>query len=101
MNLISLSTVFILQKIDELQLYLSLELYDSEEELRSIKVELKSLIHNKLHMYGLRVTHHQTTGNSQLLVRLIIGPKRVLAVNTEEANEYCWDEDKRKRTKRT
>lgn len=33
--------------------------------------------------------------------KLLKGQKRVLAVNTEEAGEYSWDKDKRKRTRRT
>ena len=53
MKLISIFTVFILQRIDELKLFLSLELYDNDQELRSIKDELKVLIQNKLHMYDL------------------------------------------------
>ena len=46
-------TVFIRQRIEELKLYLSLELYDDEDELVRTKRELKDLIQNKLTMYDL------------------------------------------------
>lgn len=47
----SLFTVRISQRIDELRLFLSLELWDTEEEVAEIKREMKSLIQNKLNMY--------------------------------------------------
>ena len=46
-------TVFIRQRIKELELYLSLELYDDKDELLRTKRELKDLIQNKLTMYDL------------------------------------------------
>ena len=53
LNLTNFFTVFTSQRINELQLYISLELFDNEDELRAIKLELKGLIQNKLDMYDL------------------------------------------------
>ena len=67
-------TVFIRQRIEELKLYLSLELYDDEDELLRTKRELKDLIQNKLTMYDLCDT--STDDEQQSTITKIVHKKK-------------------------
>ena len=67
-------TFFIRQKIEELKLYLSLELYDDEDELLRTKRELNDLIQNKLTMYDLCDT--STDDEQQSTITKIVHKKK-------------------------
>lgn len=67
-------TVFICQRIEELKLYLPLELYDDEDKLLRTKGELKDLIQNKLTMYDLCDT--STDDEQQSTITKIVHKKK-------------------------